>query len=360
MARPIGNGKSDTSPNTGPAISVIIVSYESGPTLERCLAALGAQTFTDFEILLVDNASTDGAPQAAAAADPTIRFLQPGANLGFAAGNNLAARQARGRWLVLLNPDAYPKPDWLAALIDGTERHPDVRCFTSLQMVADEPGLMDGAGDVMTSAGIPFRGGYRRKRPADLREGEVFSACGAATLIDRDLFLGLGGFDERFFCYCEDVDLGYRLRLAGEATLLLPAAVVEHVGSASTGVRSDFAIFHGSRNRIWTFIKNTPPLLLWLTTPLHVAVTAGLLLLHWRRGDAGPVVRGIRAAFRREALDPILASRRELQAGRKAGSSDILRAMAIDPVAFFGRRIVIRRHRFSAATLGKGPRSAGA
>ncbi len=360
MARPIGNGKSDTSPNTGPAISVIIVSYESGPTLERCLAALGAQTFTDFEILLVDNASTDGAPQAAAVADPTIRFLQPGANLGFAAGNNLAARQARGRWLVLLNPDAYAKPDWLAALIGGTERHPDVRCFTSLQMVADEPELMDGAGDVMTSAGIPFRGGYRRKRPANLREGEVFSACGAATLIDRELFLFLGGFDERFFCYCEDVDLGYRLRLAGEATLLLPAAVVEHVGSASTGVRSDFAIFHGSRNRIWTFIKNTPPLLLWLTTPLHVAVTAGLLLLHWRRGDAGPVVRGIRAAFRREALDPILASRRELQAGRKAGSGDILRAMAIDPVAFFGRRIVIRPHRSSVVTPGKGPRSAGA
>ena len=347
MARPTGNGKSKA-----PLISVVIVAYQSGPTLERCLAGLSAQTFTDFETLIVDNASTDGAPQAAAAADPGLRLLEPAANLGFAAGNNLAAKQARGRWLVLLNPDAYAQPDWLEALMAGSLRHPEVRCFTSLQMVADEAGLMDGAGDVMTSAGIPFRGGYRRKRPANLREGEVFSACGAATLIDRDLFLGLGGFDERFFCYCEDVDLGYRLRLAGEATLLLPAAVVEHVGSASTGVRSDFAIFHGSRNRIWTFIKNTPPLLLWLTTPLHVAVTAGLLLLHWRRGDAGPVVRGIRAAFRREALDPILASRRDVQAARQAGSWDILRAMAIDPVAFFGRRLVIRRW--------KGPRSAGA
>ncbi len=353
MARPTGNGKSDRFPSDGsPTLSVIIVSYESGPTLARCLDALRVQTFTDFEILLVDNASTDGAPQAAAAADPTIRFLQPGANLGFAAGNNLAARQARGRWLVLLNPDAYARPDWLEAMVAGIARHPDVRCFTSLQMVADAPGLMDGAGDVMTSAGIPFRGGYRRRRPAALPEGEVFSACGAATLIERALFLDQGGFDERFFCYCEDVDLGYRLRLAGETTLLLPGAVVEHVGSASTGVRSEFAIFHGSRNRIWTFIKNTPPLLLWLTTPLHAAVTAGLLLLHWRRGDAGPVVRGIRAAFRREALDPILASRRELQAARKVGSGDILRVMALDPVAFFGRRLVIRKP--------KGPRSAGA
>jgi N-acetylglucosaminyl-diphospho-decaprenol L-rhamnosyltransferase len=340
MARPNGNGKSDA-----PLVSVIIISYESGPTLARCLEALRAQTFTDFEILLVDNASTDGAPQIAAAADPAIRFLQPGTNLGFAAGNNLAAREARGRWLVLINPDAYARPDWLEALVAGTRRHLEVRCFTSLQMVADEPDMMDGAGDVMTSAGIPFRGGYRRRRPAGLAEGEVFSACGAATLIDRDLFLQMGGFDERFFCYCEDVDLGYRLRLAGETTLLLPAAVVEHVGSASTGVRSDFSIFHGSRNRIWTFIKNTPTPLLWLTTPLHVTVTAGLLLLHARRGDAGPVLRGIRAAFRREALAPILASRRALQADRKAGSWDILRVMAIDPVAFFGRRIVIRRYR---------------
>ncbi|CAN5393318.1 glycosyltransferase family 2 protein [soil metagenome] len=347
MDHPTGKGKS-----APPSLSVIIVSYESGPTLARCVKALRGQTFTDFEILLVDNASSDGAPQAAAAADPAIRFLQPGVNLGFAAGNNLAAREAWGRWLVLLNPDAYARPDWLEALVAGTVRHPDVRCFTSLQMVADQPGLMDGAGDVMTSAGIPFRGGYRRRLPRELLEGEVFSACGAATLIDRELFLGHGGFDERFFCYCEDVDLGYRLRLAGEATLLLPAAVVEHVGSASTGVGSEFSVFHGTRNRIWTFLKNTPPLLLWLTTPLHVAVTAGLLLLHWRRGDAPPVVRGIKAALKREALAPILASRRELQASRRAGSWEILRAMAIDPVAFFGRRIVIRKR--------KGPRSADA
>src|SRR4051812_33610303 len=167
-----------------PLVTILIVAYQSGPTMVRCLEGLRSQTFQDFEILLVDNASTDGAPQRASAADPSIRLLEPGANLGFAGGNNLAARAARGRWLVLLNPDAYPKAGWLAALIEGAARHPDVRCFTSLQMVADEPGLMDGAGDVMTSAGIPFRGGYRRRRPAELAEGEVFSACGAATLID--------------------------------------------------------------------------------------------------------------------------------------------------------------------------------
>jgi len=330
---------------SAPRISVIIVSYESGPTLERCLAGLAAQTFTDFEILLVDNASTDGAPQAAVAADPSIRFLEPGSNLGFAAGNNLAVKSARGRWLALLNPDAYPEPGWLKALMDGVARHPGVESFASLQTSADDPGVLDGAGDNMTSVGIPFRGGYGRRLPASLPEGEVFSACGAAMLIDRALFEDLGGFDERFFCYCEDVDLGYRLRLTGRATLLLPQARVAHVGSASTGVRSDFAIFHGSRNRVWTFLKNTPPLLLWLTTPLHVAVTAALLLLHLRRGDAGPAVRGIRAALKGADFTAVMADRRAVQARRKASSGAILRVMSIDPAAFIGRRFVIRKQR---------------
>ena len=231
----------------------------------------------------------------------------------------------------------------LAALMDGAARHPDVQSFASLQTSADDPAVLDGAGDNMTSAGIPFRGGYGRKLPANLPEGEVFSSCGAAMLIDRALFTDLGGFDERFFCYCEDVDLGYRLRLTGRTTLLLPDARVAHVGSASTGVRSDFAIFHGSRNRVWTFIKNTPPLLLWLTTPLHVAVTGALLLLHLRRGDAGPAVRGIRAALAQPALGAVLTDRKAVQARRKVGSGSILRVMSIDPAAFIGRRFVIRK-----------------
>ena len=105
-------------------------------------------------------------------------------------------------------------------------------------------------------------------------------------LIDRALFLRLGGFDERLFCYCEDVDLGYRLRLVGEPTLLVPDAVVRHVGSASTGGRrSDFAVFHGTRNRFWVFVKDTPPVLFWLTLPLHILATVVLFARHATRGE---------------------------------------------------------------------------
>ena len=110
-------------------------------------------------------------------------------------------------------------------------------------------------------------------------------------------------------------------------------------------MRSDFAIFHGSRNRIWTFLKNTPGWLLPVTLPLHVAVTSGLLLLHWRRGDVGPAIRGVKAALKKEDLDQVWADRRAIQARRKASPGRTTSPAGSDPAAFVGRRFVIRKWR---------------
>ena len=334
---------------TPPAVSVVIVAYESAATLDRCLVALAVQTFADFEILLVDNGSSDGAAQAAARNHPDIRLIEAGGNIGFAAGNNLAARHARGSWLALLNPDAFADPRWLERLMAATQRWPRMSSFACLQRAADRPGFLDGAGDVLTLAGIPYRGGYGAPM-AELPEGEVFSACGAAHLIRRSLFLDLGGFDASFFCYCEDVDLGYRLRLVGEATLLVPDAVVQHVGSAVLGARSDFALYHGARNRIWLLVKNTPWPLVPLVLPLHLAMTVVLLGLHLRRGEARAVWRGIVAAL--ADMTGAMASRRLIQAGRTASSGDILGALSVNPLSLIRRAVVIRPV--------KRPRSGGA
>lgn len=324
-----------------PAVSVVVVTFQSGPTLARCLAALKAQTFTDFELILVDNASADGAAQAAAAVDPAIRLIANRENRGFSGGCNDGARAARGRWLAFLNPDAYAEPDWLARLMAAAAAHPDVRAFASRQLMADDPARLDGLGDVMASAGFPFRGGYRQPDPGLSAMGEVFSACGGAMLIDRGLFLDLGGFDERLFCYCEDVDLGYRLRLAGMRTLVVPDAVVRHEGSASSGgPRSDFAVFHGTRNRLWVFVKDTPPVLFWLTLPLHLATTALLFARHATRGELAAPWRGLMAGL--AGLPLALAMRREAQAARKVGSLAIARAMTWNPLDLFMRRVVVR------------------
>ena len=331
--------------NPMPALSVLIVTYRSGPTLDRCLAALRAQTFTDFEIVMVDNdepGAGDGSAASAAKADPAIRLISPQANLGFAAGNNLAAQTATSPWLVMLNPDAYPQPDWLQRLADAAARRPDYRVFTSRQLMDEDPSRLDGLGDVMFAAGAPYRGGYGRPDPGDVAEGEVFSPCGAAMMVDRALFLKLGGFDESFFCYCEDVDLGYRLRLAGEGTMLVTDAVVRHAGSVSSGgPASAFAVRYGTRNRLWLLVKNTPWPLIPVILPLHLALLA-VVLFTGRRDPA--YNRRVWAALQEgwRTLRVPLKSRRDVQAARTAPWWDIAAAMSWNPADLLGRRSVIR------------------
>jgi GT2 family glycosyltransferase len=318
-------------------VSVVVLTYQSGGTLARCLAALKGQTARGFEILVADNASTDGAPQAAALADPDLRLIDNDANLGFAAGNNRAARQARGRWLVLLNPDAYPQADWLAQLLAAARRFPRARCFTARQRMARDPTRLDGLGDAMAGIGFPFRGGYGAPDPGVIAPAEVFSPCGAAMMIDRALFLAMGGFDEGFFCYCEDVDLGYRLRLVGEAVILAADAIVLHEGSASTGGRrSDFSVYHGVRNRLWTYLKNTPPLLLALTAPLHAAATAGVWLRAVMGGHAGPVQRALGDALR--GWPGVWRQRQAIQAKRTVSSFAIAAMMTWSPLKVIRRQ----------------------
>lgn len=324
-----------------PAVSVVVVTYGSGATLARCLGALKTQSFTDFETILVDNAAGDDAAVVAVKADPGLRLIANDANLGFAAAVNQAARAATGRWLALLNPDAYADPAWLAELLAAADAWPQVRAFGSRQLLAEDPGRLDGLGDAMSVSGFPFRGGYRQTDPHRQEVGEVFSACGGAMLVDRELFLALGGFDERLFCYCEDVDFGYRMRLAGEPTVIVPSAVVLHEGgTASGGPRSDFAVFHGTRNRLWVYVKNTPPILFWISLPMHILATVTLFARHATRRELGAPMRGLMAGLRH--IGVALEARREAQASRKVGSAEIARAMTWNPLDVLLRRVFIQ------------------
>ncbi|MDO8408478.1 MAG: glycosyltransferase family 2 protein [Phenylobacterium sp.] len=324
-----------------PALSVVIVAYNSGATLGRCVAALAAQTFGDFELIIVDNDSPQREAAPAAASLPGARVIEAGGNLGFAAGVNLGARAALGRWLVLLNPDAYPDPDWLAQLVAASRRHPKVLSFTSRQVMAQDRSVLDGLGDVMSAPAIPYRGGYQTPDPGDSAEGEVFSPCGAAMMVDRALFLRLGGLDESFFCYCEDVDFGYRLQLAGEPTLLVPTAVIAHEGSASSGgPKSEFAVFHGTRNRFWVLIKDTPGLLLPIVLPLHLLAVAVIATRREGRLQAAVTWRGLKAAF--ADLPRVWRSRRAVQGTRRVEALALARTWTWNPNDLRGRRAVIR------------------
>jgi len=276
--------------------TVIIVAYESGAFLQPCVDALAAQTFEDFEAVIVDNASSDGSVRDLRLPDDRFRVVSPGVNTGFAVANNLAAASSAAEFLVLLNPDAVAEPDWLACLIDKARTAPDIASVGSLQRRLDDPEVLDGVGDVWHVAGLAWRAGEGHPAASAPGDGEIFGPCGAAALYRRAAFVALGGFDERFFCYCEDVDLAFRLRAAGYRSVRASSAVVRHAGSGISGRRSDFTLFHGHRNRIWTFVKNTPGIWFWLLLPYHLAFNALYLGSALKRGILPPVWRAYMAA----------------------------------------------------------------
>src|SRR5262249_54470677 len=179
--------------------------------------------------------------------------------------NNLAARAAREcDAFALLNPDAIADPGWLEALLDAAARHPQAGAYASRMLLASEPERLDGAGDSYHTSGRAWRNGHLVRVDQWSAGGdEVFAPCAAAALYQRMAFEAVGGFDERYFCYFEDVDLGFRLRLKGYRPVYVPGAVVTHVSSGISGYRSDFAVYHCERNAVWTFLKNmaVPPLL---------------------------------------------------------------------------------------------------
>jgi GT2 family glycosyltransferase len=270
-----------------PRVSVVIVNWNGEAFLERCLSSLMSQTVAPNEIILLDNASSDCSLELVEKFT-SVRVIRQKENAGFARGNNLAIASAdpNCEWVVLINPDAFADPMWLETLLDAAKIHPEIDVFGSCLLDASNPALLDGAGDVYHLSGLVWRLGHGAVVPAVDDVEEIFSPCAAAAMYRRSALQAVGGFDEDYFCYVEDVDLGFRLRLAGYRCLHVPSSVVHHVGSGTTGGKnSEFAMYHGHRNLVWTYVKNMPGVLFWLLLPAHIALNVLCLLAFSVRGQ---------------------------------------------------------------------------
>lgn len=305
---------------TDGAATVIIVNFNAGENLLKTLAALQLQTLQAHRVIVVDNLSTDGSVEKAAALFPQFEYWRLSANTGFAAGNNYAIKRSTTELVALLNPDAFPESEWLAELVKAAHQHPQAASFGSCQLIDSQDDVIDGVEDVCHISGVVWRGGYGRPRgPRDDVAREIFSPCAAAVLYRRDAVQLAGGFDEDFFCYVEDVDLGFRLRLMGWQSRYVPSAVVRHVGSATTGgAHSDFSLYHGHRNLVWMYVKNMPGLLLWLLLPVHVAMNFLCMAAFAFKGKHKTIfrakvdaIRGLGNAWRKRS---VVQSRRTVSA----------------------------------------------
>lgn len=279
----------------------------------QCLDHLARQTVRPRKVVIVDNASTDGAIDALAPELANgISIVRMGHNAGFAAANNRGFEEIGDcEWVALLNPDAFPAEDWLEKLLAAARHNPAFQFFACRQLMAQDPERLDGAGDAYHVSGAHWRRGYGAGRATQDRPLEVFSACGAAALYRADVLREVGGFDEQFFCYAEDVDLGFRLRLRGYRCLYVPEAVVHHVGSASTGRGSDFVVYYGHRNLVWVFVKNMPGALLWRYLPQHLLFNLVSMAWFTARGQGRAILRAKIDALK--GIRAILAKRENIQ-----------------------------------------------
>jgi GT2 family glycosyltransferase len=314
-----------------PTVSVVIACYNSAAYLPRCLKALSAQTFTDFEIIVIDNASPEGdlGPLQDLWPDLPIRCERLATNVGFAAANNLGAQMAKAPWLALLNPDAFPEPDWLGNLLEAARIHPGA-FFASRQIQADRPKLLDGDGDVYFISGLAQRRNFNVPCYPPGPAHEVFSACAAAAMYPTQAFLDAGGFDEDYFAYQEDVDLGFRLRLRGLHCFLAPSAVVYHLGGSSSSRRGALATYFGHRNLVWTYVKDMPSPWFYVYLPLHVAWSVIAVIYFVLRGQGRAIVRAKVDALR--AIPAVLEKRRLVQADRRVEPGEVLRFMNRSPI----------------------------
>lgn len=252
-----------------PFFSVIVPNYNGRPHLPTLLDSLRAQRFTDFEVILIDDASQDDSiafVEGYDAGHMDVRLMVNRQNLGFAASVNSAAATARGRVLVLLNNDTEPEPGWLAALAGAICTHPDAAMIASKLLLFDNRTQIHTAGDVMGADGIPRnRGVWEEDRGQYDQATEVFGGCGGAVAIRRQVWEALGGFDEAFWMYMEDVDFAFRAQLSGWRAVLAPEARVYHKVSSSGG--DVLASYYVGRNTIWTIAKNMPASLLLRNLP---------------------------------------------------------------------------------------------
>lgn len=251
---------------SSPRVAIIIINWNGRQHLENCLPSLAAQRYRDFEIILVDNGSTDDSLAWVRSHFPHIRVLENASNQGFAAPNNQAICASQSEFVVLLNNDTVADPNWLATLVAVADRDPTIGMVASKMLLAERPGIIDSAGIALDRSGLAW--GIAAGQPdLPVPPGtmvEVFGASGGAALYRRAMLDEIGLFDEDFFAYLEDVDLAWRAQWAGWRAVYAADAVVEHHHSATSNRIPHFKSRLLGRNKLWLLAKNYPfPHLLW-------------------------------------------------------------------------------------------------
>ncbi|HKA17325.1 MAG TPA: glycosyltransferase family 2 protein [Blastocatellia bacterium] len=302
--------------------SIIIVNYNAKEMLLRCIESVLRTSQSDCEVIVLDNDSSDGMADLIEARYSQVALIRSDTNLGFGAGNNLAALRAQGKYLVFLNPDTMVDNGWLESLLAPFETCPEAGLVTAKILLADQPDLINACGNSVHLTGLALCCGLGQPRTSFNKTHDVDAVSGAAFAIRQELFEALGGFDEDTFLYMEDTDLSWRARLAGTRCLFTPESIVFHHYTLRITPRK---VFYQERNRYLMLLKILRWRSLFILLPAYVLAE----VMTW-----GFVLYRDRANFKNKLQayswiinnwQAVLRKRRNTQALRRVRDRELIR-----------------------------------
>lgn len=252
-----GESLSQDTKKAPPKVCVIIPNWNGKKHLEKCLQSLRDQTYTNYEIMIVDNGSTDNSVSYLQKNFPEVIILKLDRNVGYSVAINTGLIHSDSKYVVALNNDTIVQPEWLSELIIVAESNGQIGSCQSKILSLSNPSVIDAVGLSVDNRGNPKQEGYLSKDKGQYNKiREVFGACSAAVIYRRQALIQVGLFDRDFFAYCEDIDIAVRLRIAGWKCMYVPKAIVYHIGSATGRDKSPFKTYLLQRNNYFYRVKN--------------------------------------------------------------------------------------------------------
>lgn len=246
-------------------VTIVIPNYNGKHFMEPCLSSLSEQTYKNFHILVVDNASSDGSIEYMEENYPDIELIKLQKNFGFSKAVNIGIQHSRTPYVILLNNDTTVDTRYVEEMVKAIEKSSKIFSVSSKMIQMYHPELIDSAGDLYTLLGWGVCRGCGRPVSNYTKYDEIFTACAGAAIYRRSVFDEIGYFDENHFAYLEDIDIGYRARIYGYYNMYCPTALVYHVGSGTSGSKyNSFKVKLAARNNLYLNYKNMPALQLVL------------------------------------------------------------------------------------------------
>ena len=298
-------------------LSIVIPNWNGKKFLAGCLDSLAQQTYSQIELIIVDNGSHDGSVEFLQEKYPHVKLSRFEVNTGFSVAVNRGIQESTGELVSLLNNDTIVDPNWASELVRAMREHPEISSAGCKMLAYDDHGMLDGAGDGYRRGGLPGRIGHRERDTGRFDQPRyILGACGGAALYRRSLFDDIGFFDDDYFAYLEDVDFGLRAQSAGHKCYYVPTSIVYHLGCGTTGSGyNPLVVRLSAQNNLNTIVKNIPgPLLLKFLPEIVYWQLYYLAVVMVRSGQLPAWLHGF---YRAAKLFPVMYAKRKVIEGKR-------------------------------------------